>query len=32
MSAANCFIVLNEETGNIEAGATVKVQLLDGVV
>lgn len=32
MSAANCFIVLNEETGNIEAGATVKVQLLDGVI
>jgi molybdopterin molybdotransferase len=32
MSAANCFIVLDEETGNIEAGATVKVQLLDGVV
>jgi molybdopterin molybdotransferase len=32
MSAANCFIVLDEGTGNIEAGATVKVQLLDGVV
>jgi molybdopterin biosynthesis enzyme len=32
MSAANCFIVLEEETGNIEAGANVKVQLLDGIV
>jgi molybdopterin molybdotransferase len=32
MSAANCFIVLDEETGNIEAGAMVRVQLLDGVV
>ena len=32
MSAANCFIMLDVETGNIEAGTTVKVQLLDGVV
>ena len=32
MSSANCFIVLDEETGNMEAGAMVKVQVLDGVL
>ena len=32
MSQANCFIVLDESTGNLEAGATVQVQLLDGLV
>ena len=32
MSQANCFIVLNDDVGNVEAGATVKVQLLDGVI
>jgi len=32
MSAANCFIVLQEETGNLDAGSTVKVQLLEGII
>lgn len=32
MSAANCFIVLPEESGNLEAGALVKVQILEGVI
>ena len=32
MSQANCFIVLNDDVGNLEAGATVKVQLFDGVI
>lgn len=32
MSEANCFIVLDETVGNIAAGATVSVQLLDGIV
>jgi molybdopterin molybdotransferase len=32
MSEANCFIVLNERQGNIEAGALVDVQVLEGVV
>lgn len=32
MSQANCFIVLNDDVGNVEAGATVKVQLFDGVI
>jgi molybdopterin molybdotransferase len=32
MSAANCFIVLPEESGNLEADALVKVQILEGVV
>ena len=31
MSDANCFIVLSQEQGNIEAGAMVDVQLLEGV-
>ena len=32
MSAANCFIVLGESTGNCEAGALVDVQLLEGII
>lgn len=32
MSLANCFIVLDESIGNLDAGATVQVQVLDGVV
>ena len=32
MSQANCFIVLDDDVGNVEAGTTVKVQLFDGVI
>ena len=32
MSLANCFIVLEESVGNLDAGATVQVQVLDGIV
>lgn len=32
MSLANCFIVLNDDVGNLDAGAMVQVQVLDGVV
>ena len=32
MSQANCFIILNDDVGNVEAGTTVKVQLFDGVI
>lgn len=32
MSLANCFIVLGETIGNLEAGATVQVQVLDGLI
>jgi molybdopterin molybdotransferase len=32
MSEANCFIVMDESCGNIQAGETVKVQILDGFV
>ncbi|NOT14697.1 MAG: molybdopterin molybdotransferase MoeA [Methylotenera sp.] len=32
MSQANCFIVLAEEVGNLEAGTWVQVQVLEGVV
>ncbi len=32
MSAANCFILLNESIGNCEAGMIVDVQLLKGIV
>ena len=32
MSQANCFIVLNDDVGNVEAGTTVKVQLFDGII
>ena len=31
MSDANCFIILRQDQGNIEAGAMVDVQLLEGV-
>jgi len=31
MSDANCFIILGDHTGNIEPGAMVEVQLLEGV-
>jgi molybdopterin molybdotransferase len=32
MSDANCFIILGDTTGNVEAGTTVEVQLLEGVI
>ena len=32
MSLANCFIVLDDDVGNVEAGTLVKVQLFDGVI
>jgi molybdopterin molybdotransferase len=32
MSDANCFIILDDATGNVEAGTTVEVQLLEGIV
>jgi molybdopterin molybdotransferase len=32
MSLANCFIVLGEEVGHLEAGAIVKVQPFDGAI
>jgi molybdopterin molybdotransferase len=32
MSDANCFIILGDDTGNVDAGATVEVQLLEGVI
>ena len=32
MSQGNCFIVLAQDEGNIEAGTTVQVQLFDGVI
>ncbi|MFM2434323.1 MAG: hypothetical protein RL063_302 [Pseudomonadota bacterium] len=32
MSLANCFIVLDEATANLSAGAIVQVQVLDGLV
>ena len=32
MSLANCFIVLDETIGNLEAGAMVKVQVLEGII
>ena len=32
MSQANCFIVLPDAQGNTPAGATVDVQLLEGLV
>jgi molybdopterin molybdotransferase len=32
MSEANCFIILGDDTGNVEPGATVEVQLLEGIV
>ena len=32
MSLANCFIVLDESLGNLDAGALVAVQVLDGLI
>lgn len=32
MSDANCFIILGESTGNVEPGAHVEVQLLEGLL
>ena len=32
MSDANCFIILGDATGNVEPGALVEVQLLEGIV
>ncbi len=32
MSLANCFIVLDETVGNLEAGALVQVQVLEGII
>ena len=32
MSLANCFIVLSDAVGNLDAGASVQVQVLDGLV
>jgi molybdopterin molybdotransferase len=32
MSQAHCFIVLATETGSLEAGSTVDVQLLEGLI
>jgi molybdopterin molybdotransferase len=32
MSEANCFIILGDATGNVEPGASVEVQLLEGLV
>lgn len=32
MSDANCFIILGDDTGNVEAGTSVEVQLLEGLV
>jgi molybdopterin molybdotransferase len=32
MSDANCFIMLHDHVGNVEAGTTVDVQILEGVV
>lgn len=32
MAQANCFIVLPEQTGNLDAGSEVEVQLLEGLI
>ncbi len=32
MSDANCFIMLHDHVGNVDAGATVEVQILEGVI
>jgi molybdopterin molybdotransferase len=32
MSQANCFIVLPADTGSVEAGTPVDVQLLEGLI
>ena len=31
MSDANCFIILGDQGGNVEPGALVEVQLLEGI-
>lgn len=32
MSLANCFILLDDTTGNLEAGSKITVQIMDGIV
>lgn len=32
MSEANCFIVLNDTVGNVPAGSTVQVQVMEGII
>ena len=32
MSEANCFIVLDERVGDVAAGTTVRVQVLEGMI
>ena len=32
MSQADCFIILSAETGNLDPGATVEVQMLEGLI
>ena len=32
MSQANCFIILPTDQGNVPAGTTVDVQLLEGLI
>lgn len=32
MSLANCFIVLDEPLGNLEAGSTVQIQVIKGII
>ena len=32
MSDANCFIMLHDHVGNVDAGTTVEVQILEGVI
>ncbi|HSH71960.1 MAG TPA: gephyrin-like molybdotransferase Glp [Methylophilaceae bacterium] len=32
MSLANCFIVLDDDVGNLDAGTSVQVQVMDGVI
>jgi molybdopterin molybdotransferase len=32
MSDANCFIILDDATGNVEPGTAVEVQLLEGII
>jgi molybdopterin biosynthesis enzyme len=32
MSRANCFVVLPADTGNLDAGAEVDVQWLEGLI
>jgi molybdopterin molybdotransferase len=32
MSQANCFIILDTDTGNVAAGEQVDVQLFEGII